>query len=62
MENRDRLMNDDARNTDADEELATTAESWREPLRGTDVEEAADEIARGAENAARQPGYGREGQ
>lgn len=45
----------------ADEELAATAAGWREPLRGTEAEDSADEVARGAENAAEQPGYGREG-
>lgn len=62
MEGNDRLPDDDPTNTEADDELATTAEAWREPLRGTEVEDTADEIARGAENATRQPGYGREGQ
>ena len=45
----------------AEEELKTTAAGWREPLRGTDAEDSGDEVARGAENAADQPGYGREG-
>jgi hypothetical protein len=45
----------------ADEELGTTAEHWRQPLRGTDAEASADEVARGAEQAKEQPGYGREG-
>ncbi len=46
---------------DADEQLTNTADDWREPLRGTDAEESGDQVARGAENAARQPGFGREG-
>ena len=46
---------------EADEQLRTTAEDWRESVRGTDAEKSADEVARGAENAARQPGFGREG-
>lgn len=45
----------------ADEELHTTADHWREPLRGTEAEDSADEVARGAEQATEQPGYGREG-
>ena len=47
--------------SDPEEQLRTTADDWREPLHGTEAEESADEVARGAENAARQPGFGREG-
>jgi hypothetical protein len=51
------------RETDAraENELDTTAEHWRNPLRDTEAQPAADEIAQGAEQAKEQPGYGREG-
>ena len=56
-------VNDAARpdEQEADEQLRTTADDWRESLRGTEAEDSADEVARGADNAARQPGFGREG-
>jgi len=44
-----------------EEELRTTAEAWRAPLRGTEAEESGEEVARGAERASEQPDYGREG-
>ena len=62
MQDDEQLSDNAAPATDPEEELTATADAWREPLRGTDVEESADEVARGAENARRQPGYGREGQ
>lgn len=45
----------------ADEQLETTAAHWREPARGTEAEQSAEEVARGAEQAADQPDYGIEG-
>lgn len=51
----------DPRTTDADAELERTAEAWRSTAEGTSAEDAADEVARGADRAAEQPGYGREG-
>lgn len=46
---------------DPEEQLRTTADGWRAPLDDTEAEESGDEVARGAENAARQRGFGREG-
>jgi hypothetical protein len=46
----------------SDEQLETTAEHWREGHEGGEAEESAAEVARGAERAAQQPGFGREGQ
>jgi superfamily I DNA/RNA helicase len=42
------------------EYLGTMREHWRD-LEGTDAEDSAEEVARGAERAADQPDYGREG-
>lgn len=47
---------------EADEKLETTADHWRQTAEGSPAEDSADEVARGAERAAEQPGYGREGQ
>jgi hypothetical protein len=41
--------------------LKSTAEEWRESAQGTDAESSAEEVASGADQAAEQPGYGREG-
>ncbi|MDP8904848.1 MAG: hypothetical protein M3N29_05950 [Chloroflexota bacterium] len=51
-----------ARQTDEDseEQLRTTAEHWRQAPTG-EADESADEVARGAEQAAEQPDFGREG-
>ena len=63
----DHDQGDDRREPDAEPEpeahgeLATTAEQWREGLEDTEAEDSADEVARGAERAAEQPDYGREG-
>jgi len=45
----------------AKEELVNTAEHWRDGQAGAEIEESAAEVARGAEQAAEQPDYGREG-
>ncbi len=48
--------------TDNPEEvLKSTAEQWRESAQGTDADTSAEEVASGADRAAEQPGYGREG-
>jgi hypothetical protein len=46
----------------SDEQLETTAEHWREGHEGSEAEESAIEVAEGADRAAEQPGFGREGQ
>jgi hypothetical protein len=46
---------------DAQQQLEDTAEAWRSGLDGTDAEESANEVAQGADRAADQPGFGREG-
>jgi hypothetical protein len=46
----------------AQRQLDETADAWRSGTRGTEVEQSADEVASGAERAAQQPDYGREGQ
>jgi hypothetical protein len=43
-----------------EEELKKTAEGWRTTL-DEEAEESADEVARGADRAAEQPDFGREG-
>ena len=45
----------------AQQELAETADGWRSGARGSEAEESADEVAHGADRAAEQPDYGREG-
>lgn len=45
----------------AQEELVNTADRWRKGQAGGEIEESASEVARGAEQAAEQPDYGREG-
>jgi ribonuclease HI len=43
------------------QKLETTAEHWREGHEGSEAQESADEVARGAERGAEQPDYGIEG-
>ena len=45
----------------AQDQLEQTADGWRSGARGTEAEESADEVASGADRAAQQPDYGREG-
>lgn len=45
----------------AEEQLETTAEGWRKGLDDPDAAHAAEEVARGADRAAEQPDFGREG-
>lgn len=47
---------------DAQQQLEETAESWRTDVDGTEAEASANEVADGAERAAQQPDFGREGQ
>lgn len=54
-------MSHDQHDEDSEKQLETTADHWRNGLEGTDAEESADEVARGAERAAEQPEFGREG-
>jgi len=58
-EDRDQLIQD--HDQAAQEELVNTADQWRRGHAGGEVEESASEVARGAEQAAEQPDYGREG-
>jgi hypothetical protein len=51
---------DDRPDADAEEELEATADGWRSTL-DEEAKESADEVARGADNAAEQPDYGIEG-
>ncbi len=46
---------------DAEHQLKRTADDWRSGMDGTDAEDAADKVAEGADRAAEQPDYGREG-
>lgn len=46
---------------DANEELQNTAAGWRSDVDDTEAADSAEKVARGAERAAEQPGYGREG-
>ena len=52
---------DRAEAQDAQDQLGQTADAWRSGTHGTEVQQSADEVASGAERAAEQPGYGREG-
>jgi uncharacterized protein YhfF len=47
---------------EAQQQLEETAESWRTDVEDTEAEDSADQVAEGAERAAQQPDYGREGQ
>ena len=47
-------------NDNSEEELKNTAEGWRTTLDDA-AEESAEEVARGADRAAEQPDFGREG-
>jgi hypothetical protein len=46
---------------DPEQQLTETAEFWRTDMTDTDAADSADEVARGADQAAEQPGFGREG-
>lgn len=54
-------FDEDGDEAEAEETLTKTADAWRAGLEGTEAEDSADEVARGADQAAEQPGYGREG-
>lgn len=47
---------------EAQQQLEETAEFWRTDIDGTEAEASANEVADGAERAAQQPDFGREGQ
>ncbi len=49
------------RNDNAADELENTAAAWRSNTDDTEAAESAEEVARGADRASEQPGYGREG-
>jgi hypothetical protein len=46
---------------EAQQQLHETADFWRSDVEGTEAEESAEKVAEGAERAAQQPDYGREG-
>jgi hypothetical protein len=46
---------------EATDELENTAAAWRSDIDDTEAAESAEEVARGADRANEQPGYGREG-
>ena len=50
-----------AREDEPTHELENTAAAWRSDIDDTDAAESAEEVARGADRATEQPGYGREG-
>lgn len=59
----DEMPSDDDRKAadDAQEQLGQTADAWRSSTRDSEIQDSADEVASGAERAAGQPDYGREG-
>ncbi len=46
---------------ESQQQLEETAEFWRSDVEGMEAEDLADQVAQGAERAAQQPEYGREG-